>query len=171
MRLAGSVVTLQVTLAGLTLIRTRRGAARPRVGGHAFQQSRGAKNINTVAGAIGVRRRQTLCFLIGKATGIRATAASGEGLTGGRFEGPGTEVALGNATARWAHVVAVRTLQAGLAAVDQPRQLRRTSLVELRRLKSRANYGFARWTHELRDQHGTVKMTHAAMFLIECRLV
>ena len=42
-------------------------------------------------------------------------------------------------------------------------------VAELRVLNSRPNYGFARWTHELRDQHGTLKMTHAAMFLVERR--
>lgn len=44
-----------------------------------------------------------------------------------------------------------------------------TRFLELRALKSRANYGFARWTNEMRDQHGTVKMAHGAMFLVERR--
>ncbi|MGH7003975.1 MAG: MaoC/PaaZ C-terminal domain-containing protein, partial [Alphaproteobacteria bacterium] len=42
-------------------------------------------------------------------------------------------------------------------------------MVELRLLKSRANYGLVRWAHELRDQNGAVKMTHGAIFLVERR--
>lgn len=42
-------------------------------------------------------------------------------------------------------------------------------VLELRPLKSRPNYGFARWSHEMRDQSGAVKMTHAALFLVERR--
>lgn len=44
-----------------------------------------------------------------------------------------------------------------------------TRLVEMRPLKSRQNYGFVRWAHETKDQHGSVKMTHGAMFLVERR--
>ena len=36
---------------------------------------------------------------------------------------------------------------------------------EMRHLKSRPNYVFIRWTNEMRDQNGAVKMTHGAMFL------
>ena len=44
-----------------------------------------------------------------------------------------------------------------------------TRLVEMRPLKSRPAYGFVRWTSETHDRHGTVKMTHGAMFLVERR--
>jgi acyl dehydratase len=46
-----------------------------------------------------------------------------------------------------------------------------TRIVEMRVLKSRPNYGFVRWTNETCDQHGAVKMTHGAMFLVERRPV
>ena len=42
-----------------------------------------------------------------------------------------------------------------------------TEVIELRPLKSRPNFGFARWRHAMAAQDGEVKMTHFAMFLVE----
>ncbi len=45
----------------------------------------------------------------------------------------------------------------------------RTAITSMRPLQSRPGYGFVAWAHETRSQTGDVKMTHAAMFLIERR--
>jgi len=45
----------------------------------------------------------------------------------------------------------------------------RTVMETMRVLNSRPTFGFVNWTHEMRDQNGELKMTHATMFLVERR--
>jgi acyl dehydratase len=45
----------------------------------------------------------------------------------------------------------------------------RSRVSTLRVLNSRPTYGFVSWFHETKDQAGTIKMTHTALFLIERR--
>jgi acyl dehydratase len=45
----------------------------------------------------------------------------------------------------------------------------RSRVSTMRVLNSRPNYGFVSWFHETKDQAGTVKMSHTALFLVERR--